>query len=178
MSTTRISKNLASQIAKKLLAKKLKSIQTIQTELSTLATEKALKCYKPELLKAFETYVDYFGSTKQCFFIYENTGQNIRSTTDLVSLNNRVPTTPKGYNLYLDLNLKDFHEIKDLQNKLDEARKDYKKAMAIVENTILNLRTPVQLKKHFPEAYDALPQKTIGTMLPMVNLDQVRSLIK
>lgn len=167
MSITKISKMLASQIAKKLLEKKLKSVEAIQTELSELATE-----------KAFKTYLDYFGSTKQCFFIYENTEQNIRSTTDLVSLNKRVPTTPKGYNLYLDLNKDDFDQIFGLQNKLDEARKDYKSSLAIVENTILNLRTALQLKKHFPEAFDALPKETNGAMLPMVNLDQVRSLIK
>ncbi len=178
MSTTRISKTMAEEIAKKLLEKKKDAINSNKKLLSDFATMVAKDSFKPEILTAFNKHRDYFHKVKEAYFYYHNAEKGTSAETDTITLIESIPSTHSGYRVRITIDHINYEKINLWLLQIEKLQKDYKSAFSIVVNTIINLRTPMQLKKNFPEAWDVLPKENNGTMLPMVNLDQVRSLIK
>lgn len=171
----RISKSIAQDVSEKLLKEKNNYYKLILEQFKEDCTVVALKYQDPEVMRTFKLFKSYFTTrSKVCFHSYINETR-VELDADIKIL---IPVKDSSYRAYIDIQPNDFKRLQEQSNKLTRLKEEYKKANEVVTNTIYNLRTPIQVKKHFPEAYELLPKSTNGSMLPMVNLDQVRALVQ
>lgn len=171
----RITKTVASDVAVKLLIKKMEQLDKLKIELSVKATEISFGKINLEVLEFQKKHFNYLKNVKQVEFISIINGT--RQELGRIDLNKSIPSPNNSYYRHIELSVEEFKVFEKLINNIEFLRLEYKKTLAIVEQTIFNLRTAIQLQKHFPEAYALVPKETNGTMLPMVNLDQVRALV-
>ena len=170
--STRISKTLAEEVAKNLLKSKNDEIEDLGKVLIKICTDLASNSIDPELLKSYNKYMEFFHVSNQVAL------QNYKEDSIHVTIKEYFPCSKGQYRLWINLNDDQFDSIKKVEDTIALKSKEYKKALNIVSETIFGLRTSLQVQKHFPEAYVLLPKETNGSMLPMVNLDQVRALVQ
>lgn len=171
----RISKTLAEQVAKKLLEKKKESYTKCHSILLLHSEKLALDYMDQDLLESFERYKEYYKQSRYLnFFSYVN---DTRVEVD-VTCDKYFPSNNSSSRIYIEISADEIKALEKIKNEIDLIKSDYNKALSIVTETIFGLKTALQVKKHFPEAFEHLPKETNGTMLPMVNLDQVRALVQ
>lgn len=171
----RISKNLAESTAEQLLAKKKEAYKAIESQMEQIATVIATNAVPKTVLEASYKYKGYFKYATEAHFIYPHTNKERIK----VNLSHRLPFNGKGWSDTIIIS-GDSDEIKklfELDSLYDKLKSEYRQSLKIVSETIFGLKTALQVKKHFPEAFELLPKAASGTLLPMVNLDQVRALV-
>lgn len=171
----RISKNLAESTALQLLAKKKEAYKMIESEMEQIATVIATNSVPKTILEASYKYKGYFKYAKSAQFIYPHTNKERIE----VNLSHRLPFNGEGWSNTIIVS-GDSDEIKklfELDAQYDKLKSEYRQSFKIVSETIFGLKTALQVKKHFPEAFELLPKESSGTLLPMVNIDQVRALV-
>lgn len=171
----RITKSIAKDVAEKLLVNKLEHWDKLKEELYMKATEMALSKMNPEIMAFYNKYSNYCKKVKSVMFI--TNVNDVRKESENFSLNESIPNHGDSWYRRIEVSNEEFQFFEDLETRMELAKKEYINSLTIVEQTIFNLRTAIQLQKHFPEAYALVPKETNGTMLPMVNLDQVRALV-
>jgi len=171
----RISKNLAESTAEKLLAKKKEAYKAIESQMEQIATVIATNTVPKTIMEASYKYKGYFKYAKAAQFIYPHTNKSRIE----VNLSHRIPFNGEGWSNSIVIS-GDSDEIKklfELDAQYDKLRSEYRQSFKIVSETIFGLKTALQVKKHFPEAFELLPKESTGSLLPMVNLNQVRALV-
>lgn len=167
----RITKELASSVAKNLLKKKHEEVQKLENKLKEYVYDKALKFVPKEVSEFNEKFPGYIELSRSVSFQqgwFEYRFKSFRF--------------PEGKSLplkseYIDFERSIIESIASKQDQIVKLQTDYKKAIREVENAIFNLRTVANVKKELPEAIPFLPQPGQTTALT-VRIDKIRDLIK
>jgi len=172
----RVTREIAENVSKALLKNKKEAIEIMEKELAEKATHLADSKIDNKLMTAFEKHKMYFCTTETVKFnaIINDTHQFIQ-----ISIGKELPRKSEGsWVINLTVEDSEFLNLEDLKKKIEKARETYSKSLEIVQETIYGLRTYKSVEQNFPEAFELLPKSTNGTMLPMLDLEKVRSLVK
>lgn len=167
-----ISKEKSLQFANILLAKKKKKVDEMEKFVSNLVRTEYMKTLPKEVLEAFEDKV---------LSPYINTASAISLVGNGFNWNHKsVEKMPKaeGTNSVWQPSNSVAEIIKKHDNSLDMLKKDLKDSRAKLQLAIFGLRTPKRILEVFPELESELgslekPQKTA-----VINVKEIRSLIK
>jgi len=166
----RITKDIAQDVAIKLLAKKYASIKQFKLQLAEKIKPAYDKTIPEDVLKTASKYPDYF------------------------DINNYVRLNGNGWN-YVNINMEGLKVvskrsisplfepqgkfadvIKKLHNELADKESEVKQLKTEIENTLYSLRTYAKISEIFPEAVPFLP-KHENTQL-VVNVQGLRDRLK
>lgn len=169
----RISKDLAKEVAKKLLQGKQDSLDAKSLELKNIVYDRTLSSIRDDIKEAYSKFPKFFNTSDYvgilCKEIYD----------DPVEIKLPKPVPSEGHwKVYIYVSKEEYKSFEAMANEIKAKADEIFDAKKIISNTIFGLRTALQVQKHFPEAYEFLPKESSGNTLPMLNLDQVRSLIK
>jgi hypothetical protein len=164
----RITKQIASDVANQLLAKKVKGNNRNWTELSNEVYESVLKTIPKEITELQEKYPSYV-----------RTSQNVRLFGN--GFNHENINTPKSfpctdYSKTYTPTEKEAAEWIKLLNDYKDGKDNLRKLSSEIESALYNLKTYKAVQENFPEAYELLPEK-VSTSLS-VNISDIRQKIK
>lgn len=164
---SRITKEIASEIATKLTEKKLTEIRRIQSEQEIYLEEIYLGTISKEVKDFFKLKPNYCKNTRQLRvsgngfnYAYLNTKNNV----PCLESQSFEPTAEQG------------KELINFQNKIENLKIVRNKLKNEIENLLYNLRTYSKVILEFPEAEPFLP-KNISNKL-MININDIRSQLK
>lgn len=163
---SRITKQIAEDVAVKLTKKQALEIEKLQKDMKQKFTEIYLKTIPKEIMDLFEKYPKYF-EKRSSFQISGNGFQYQQLHTD-----KDYPSSQYSYSL----KEKDASLMLGLMNTLDDKKNELYKLKKEVANLLFNLRTYAKVNSEFPEASPFLP-KTVTTAL-MVNISDLREKLK
>ena len=164
----RITKQIASEVAKELVAKKRKENGKVWIELCESIYESIKKKIPKELIDFSNKYPSYTRMSQ----IVKLVGNGFNHES--INLNNAFPC--RDWSLtYVPTNEEGEKWIK-LFNKYHEQRESISSLHRDIENALYNLKTYKAVEENFPEAYKFLPEK-ITTSLS-INLSDIRQKIK
>ena len=166
---SRITKQDANNIAKKLAEKKKQVADNLLLEYSQFVTDAYLKTVPKEVLAVYEKHGSYIKRTSAISF----SGHGFR--WEHVSVPNKQLVPASDGNANLDLNATLATQISKLKNKYDKAAKEYKDLVAEIENALISLVTYARIEKELPEAAAYLPNKQ--TMALAINFSDIRKKI-
>lgn len=166
---SRITKQDANIIAKKLAEKKKKVADDLQNEYCLFVTNAYLKTVPKEVLVLFKEQGHYFKKTSTISF----SGHGFRWESISVPNRELIPTTDGAATLLLNEKLAG--QIMKLKGKCDKASKEYNELVREIENALLALVTYARIEKDFPEAAPLLPKKQ--TMALAINFTDIRKKI-
>lgn len=164
----RITKQIASDVANQLLAKKVKGNNRNWTELSNEVYESVLKTIPKEITELYEKHPSYV-----------RTSQNVRLFGN--GFNHENISTPRGfpcidYSKTYTPTEKEAADWIKLLNDYKDGKDNLRKLSSEIESALYNLKTYKAVQDNFPEAYELLPEK-VSTSLS-VNLSDIRQKIK
>jgi len=164
----RITKNLAKEIATKLMEPKCEALTgkiKILEEKSEIAVRSTIPAIVLEAYKVKPKYIN----TRSSWYC-QNTGFNnsyIRSANALPSVSQ-----------YINLDSNHAAEILTLTDEVDSLRKNYNESLTKLESVIFAIRTTDKLKVTIPESEPFIPADgTVSTGL-MLNPEEIKSLFK
>lgn len=162
---SRITNEMAEQIAKAMTSEKLEAIKKLESEISEKTREEVLKTIPKEVkdfFKKFPEWTQRDGSVR----LNGNGCDHERV---------RVETVPSKNNgtVYHNPSNEFASEILKLINKRDKLKNDLSTLKKSIENALKQLRTFKKIREAFPEAAEFLP-KDNAPMLPCINLDVIR----
>jgi len=162
----RITKQIAQDVASKMLVDKYKSIAELDKELGLRVQDYLTAKIPAEVNTVFAKHPDYFDS-RRSYYLYGE-GLNCKSVT--------IPQSLPSVGSSFTVKPEQAKEIVKLSNKRDDLHEAYKKALREVEVLLYNLRTYANVTKSFPEALPFLPvgQNTAVAL----NIEDVRKLLK
>lgn len=163
---SRITKQIAEDIAVKLCSKKKTLLDESNKKLSFFITDVAKRKVPKEVSIAFSKMPSYI-KTRSCPYVQ---GQGI-SGYPSVSLTESVPMDSDS----IQLNAKEAEKYLSLKAVCIENKKTYEGLLKEVENALLNCRTYNKVKELFPEAATYLPPVYDP---PALNLIEIRKKIK
>ena len=169
----RISKDLAKDVAKKLLQGKQELLDAKNQELENLAYDRTVSSINDDIKQAFGKFPKFFNTSDYVGILCKE----IHDDPVEIKLSKPVPSEG-NWKVYVYVSKADYKSFEAMANEIKAKRDEIYEAKKIISNTIFGLRTALQVQKHFPEAYEFLPKESSGNTLPMLNLDQVRALIK
>lgn len=161
---SRITKQLAEQVAIKLTEDKKANIKLLKDKLKTIATEHYLKTIPKEVKDFYKKHPKY---TKQTSYV-NLVGAGLEyNHTDIDNSphngnSNQVKVTNEEANI-----------VVDVQRLIEDAQKEYRDLVSEIEIALLGLRTFKNVQEKFPEAYEFLPEISYNTSLA-INLKDVR----
>jgi len=163
---SRITKQIAENVAAQLTRKKNTEISSLKKELENKFSEIYLKTVPKEVLQLFEKFPDYVKTRRglQC------TGNGFEWQT--LDFNKELP----AYKNCFSPDELDAKELLELANKIKDKKQELFKLKAEIENVVFNLRTFKRVEIEFPEAVPFLPT-TVSTAL-MVNISDLRNKLK
>lgn len=167
----RITKELASSVAKSLLKKKQEEIQKLENKLKEYVYDKALKFVPKEVSEFNEKFPGYIELSRSVSFQqgwFEYRFKSFRFPDE-----KSLPLKSE----YIDFERSIIEQIASKQDQIAKLQSEYREAIRDVENAIFNLRTVANVKKELPEATPFLP-KPGQTTAVSVRLDKIRDLIK
>lgn len=169
----RISKDLAKDVAKKLLQGKQDLLDAKTKELQSLAYELTLSTIRNDIKEAFNKFPKFFQTSDFVGILCKEIND------DPVEIKLLKPVPSEGnWKVYIYVSKEEYKKFEAMTAENKVKGDEIYEAKKIISNTIFGLRTALQVQKHFPEAYEFLPKESSGNTLPMLNLDQVRALIK
>lgn len=162
----RITKQIANDVAIKMLADKKKSINEIDRELGLTVQNMLVAQIPAEVLTVFAKHASYFDSRRSWHINGE--GLNWEVVTIPESLPYKggafTPTSEQA------------KELVKIINKQKDKHTAYKKAVRELEVLLYNLKTYANVTKSFPEALPFLP---VGQNTAVAfNIEDVRKLLK
>jgi hypothetical protein len=165
----RITKQLAEQIAAKLLTEKQANVTKLRKEYEDYITLAYLSQTPKEVLAVYAKHPEWFytrGSVtlNGSGFRYESVSTNCQVICN------------GGSSANLMMNDKISHKAKMLQNKWESAKDKVRELKMKLEVALFNLRTYAAVQKSFPEAAPFLPKD--ATMSLMINYDALRKELK
>jgi len=165
---SRITKQIAEEVAKKLVAKKRETLKLRTKEFSEKITKICHEKVPFEVLVVFEKHPNYFHQTST--FKPSGNGWNFQN----LNLSHSLPSQAGYFSFEMEVEtsnelLKEFNKNKDEQKQIDELQRD-------LVNTLLNLKTYKSVTENFPEAVEHLPKIVNNTVA--LNLSDIRNRIK
>lgn len=162
----RITKQIAQDVASKMLVDKYKTINELDKELGLMVQSFLVAKIPAEVHTVFAKYPDYFDSLRSYYIHGE--GLNCKN----VNVPQALPCTGSSFTVTPE----QAKEVVKLSNKREDLLEAYKKALREVETLLYNLRTYANVTKSFPEALPFLPagQNTAVAL----NIEDVRKLLK
>jgi hypothetical protein len=166
---SRITKQIAEEVAKKLVAKKRETLKLWKQVFSEKITKICHEKVPFEVLVVFEKHPKYFKTTNR--FRPVGNGWN----SQYLDLNTYLPNSNYDYfSFEMEVKtsnalLKEYNKNKDEQKQIDELQRD-------LVNTLLNLKTYKSVTENFPEAVEHLPKIVNNTVA--LNLSDIRNRIK
>lgn len=159
-----ISKQIATEIAKKLTQKKYDALEKIKKEISEKAYEIAKADVKKDIFEMYEKNKSFFKTSSAISFI--GTGLNYESVT----LPTPIPSTG-GWNVRKQLNDKQASVFVSLFSKRDSLKKELRELFLEIENALLSLKSYLKITAQFPEAAKYLPIKENKEL--MINISAI-----
>lgn len=163
----RITKEIASEVAKKLTSKKTEEIKTLENELETKLEGFILKKIPKEVLDLFKKHPNYFNTTYS--FRLSGNGLNY----EYLQTKNSIPYT--GNNSFLP-SIEEAELLLSLNNKINDLKQKKSELFREIENLLYNLRTYSKVNSEFPEATPYLPNLITNKL--SVNISDVRDKLK
>lgn len=159
----RITKEIAENAARKLLAKKREQNAAKEKQFNAALSEQYRSTVPIDVLIVFETYPSYI-STSRYLHLYDN-GNYIAQ----IVVSDDLPKKDGNLNLQLiSADVKRFRNIKAEEKRIDELQET-------ISNALYDLRTMKNVEKHFPEAVQYIP--SAQTTALAINLEPLRALI-
>lgn len=168
----RISKDLAKQIAERLLEKKAEGISKAQDALRKFTNEIVPTKIPDEVKQFAKRFPEYFEFSTSVRFCCKETN---RSTYKWNSVDDSFVDKSEGS--YMAITKSEYNEYEKLSDKIEKLKSDYNRSLQDVKAAIFNLRTDAKLREHFPEAAALIPKGNTTTALA-VNIDSIRELLK
>jgi len=171
----RISKDLAKEVAKKLLQGKQDLLDAKNLKLKNLAYDRTVSTIRDDIKEAYSKFPKFFNTSDFVAILCKE------NHDDPVEIKLPKPVPSEGYwkvYVYVYVSKEEYKSFEAMADEIKVKADEIFDAKKIISNTIFGLRTALQVQKHFPEAYEFLPKESSGNTLPMLNLDHVRSLIK
>lgn len=163
---SRITKQIAENVAIKLTEKQAKEIKDLQSELKDKFTEIYLKTIPKEVLDLFKKHPDFM-ETRSSMQLQGNgfNYQYIGLNASYPCKNHVFTPSPQDAKILLS-------QINDVYNKKSELSK----LKLEIETLVFGLRTYAKVKSEFPEAAPFLPKATSTAL--MVNISDLRKKLK
>lgn len=164
---SRITKDIANEVAKKLTQNKTDEIENLENELRLKVHDIVKKRIPDSIIKLFKIHPNYF--IKKSYFQFVGNGMNHKGfyiNNELPFIQNNVVEPSK---LEADTILKLDNEITNLKTKRNTLRSE-------IRELLYSLRTYSKVISEFPEAEPFLP-KTITNKL-IVNISDIRNQLK
>jgi len=155
---SRISMQLAEQIAKKLTEKKQALIAPTNLEFREFITQSFEATVPKPVMELFKKHSEYVETTNS---VYLNEKGFSREN---VSLTKAVPSI-KEYSVHFPLTDAVAIKAKKLYHVWQKAKDDYKALFEETETALLNLRTFANIEKQLPEAVQYLPQRGLTVIV-------------
>lgn len=164
----RITKQIASEVAKQLLAEKRKENDKNWIELSKKVYESVLKTVPKEIIELHEKHPSFVRTSRSIKLIGNGFNHEYVNTSKEFPCEhyskNYVPTAKEGV------------EWIKLLNDYNDGKESIKKLNSEIELALYNLRTYKAVQENFPEAYELLPEKTSTAL--SINISDIRQKIK
>lgn len=165
MSTARVTKDLAHNVAKSLLKKKQETLDSLKEELRLITIDIVIKSIPIEVMELSKKHRNYFISNNYCYFSGRGMGNG--ETRDL-----KISLPFPSRNIHLDNEVADDIVARDLVIK--KLKKEIEDLHLKFETAIFKLVTFNRVEKEFPEAFEFFPKN--GVNLPSVNMQEIRNL--
>jgi hypothetical protein len=162
---SRITKEIAKEVALKLTSKKFEEYQVLIEELSLKTFELYSATIPKEIIESSKKFPDYFDFSHHL----NVTGNGF--SYDQIKISEK--SVVKSSNKYYTPQPQDAKALMAVKNKIEDARKSYKDLVFEIENLVYHLRTYAKVAEQFPEAVPFLPNKAITTALA-INIDDIR----
>jgi hypothetical protein len=163
---SRITKEIASAVAKELCSSKQSEISDLRKELQITMRKYYLSILPDNIVVQFGENSEYF---KQVSSV-KITGENISNMYKYYSIGDALPQS----NSFERLNLtpKQSLNIVRIFDLIDDKEKAISDLKISIEVALYNLRTYGNVEKQFPEAFEKLPP--ITTTAVMINIKDIR----
>lgn len=162
----RITKTIATQVAKSILEKKDKEIGKLQEKLKQVFTDAHLKTIPKVVIDAFEKYPNWLDTSKSCRIKNEGFGW------DYYYFTKSVPCVEN----WTEIDAAAAKEVSKLSNTISDLKKEYSKLKTDLEEALFALRTYKNITEQLPEAVPHLPQLSSSAAI-MVDLATIRKAI-
>lgn len=166
----RITKQIAADVAKKLLSKKNDELSEMQKQLSAKALEFYLETVPSDVLNLYKKEPSYMQSASSI------TLRGYGFSTENIYFGKNAPSKSQ-YSAYADLSQEANKTLRSLKDKVSDFKKEYDKTRIELEAALFSLRTYKNVEIHLPEATPFLPKKNDCTSLA-INFDDLRNKIK
>jgi uncharacterized phage infection (PIP) family protein YhgE len=161
----RITKEIASQVAAKLLSLKYKELAELRKDFSDTVREMYMQTVPDDVIKCFKKHPIYFGySQGNSITLYGNGFNHEHIHVERIPSNGKMLTPSK----------EQADTLQKLQNKIKDLDKAAKELRKSIEVALYNLRTYEKVKTVFPEAYEFLPEANTAIA---INVDSIRELL-
>ena len=164
---SRITKDIAHEVARKLTSKKTEEINKIEKELQLKLEGFLLEKVPKEIMDLFKKHPNYFEKTSS--FRISGNGFNY----EYLQTKNSIPYC--GNNSFTPT-AEQAKPLMELNNKITDLKKKKSELFREIQNLLYNLRTYSKVISEFPEAEPFLP-KTITNKL-IVNISDIRNQLK
>jgi len=162
---SRITKEIAHQVALKLTSKKFEECLKLIEELAVETFKLYSNTVPKEIVELSKKFPDYFNFSEHL----NVTGNGF--SYDQIKISEK--SVVKSCNKYFTPSPQDAKVLMAIKNKIDDARKSYKDLVFEIENLVYHLRTYAKVTEQFPEAVPFLPNKAITNALA-INIDDIR----
>lgn len=160
---SRITKEIAADVATKLLSGKNQEIEKLKEDLRSFVKKCYMAALPKEVVAFFEgPHKEFLRTIRTARFIGEGLGY------EYYAFNEGLPQI----NNIITLNSKEAAHIVALNNKIKDLSDGYRMLYTEIENALYAYHTYKNVESEFPEAYALLPVKT-NTGL-MVNIKDIR----
>jgi len=163
---SRITKEIAREVAEKLTVKTLKQIQNLDLKQKHLLQDYLIELIPKDVMAVFVTRSNYF-KTNSSFRICGN-GFDYRYL-------NTLKPIPFGSDSF-EPTIEQAKELNKILNEKDALKIKYQKLTKDIENLLYSLRTYAKVNIEFPEATPYLPVSLNNKL--MVNISDIRNELK
>lgn len=165
---SRITNDIAKQVATKLLEKKKEAQLAAAKKYQQFLEDEAFKQVPKEIMDLLEKHNRFFNKVSAVKLI----GHGFEHET--VKMSKSIPSSDYNY-FILEMTASLATKIMNLKRASDKAKEDYDKSFQILEQALINCRTFKNVEQNIPEAKPYLPQAK--TMALAINYADVRKLI-
>lgn len=159
---SRITKELAEQVAFKMTVEKKKEVEFLRKELQDYIRNYAISLLPKEVLKMFKSHPEYFSKQSNIQFVGNGFHYDSFYFGDSLPIKD-ARTLPDNTTAKAVLSIK---------NKLDIKEKEVRCLNSEIANALYNLRTYSNVEKNFNEAFAFLPKVKNESLI--VNVDSIR----
>lgn len=159
-----VTKEIALQVAKQLLDKKLLAIEKLKTTFKTSARVLYLKTLPKSVINLTKKYPEYINQSSSIQL--HGNGWSY----EYISFDKSVPVVRNERYWSPDLTIS--NAIKKDLNIIRDLEKEYRELLKEIEVSLYSLRTYNRVEKEFPEAFKLLPVKQ--TMALAINIPDIR----